>query len=901
MTAPTSTVVLEVSGILRASSKSVVETRLSRQPGVLAVDANPVSQTANVTYDPTTTSVDQLRRWIIDCGYHCAGQSVPDHICDPDAEPRPVAASDHSHHHMSHQAAQDSVGGHPAHHTPGTTTPSTPASQPEAHASHGAGVHDGPAQAPTSHQPTSHTSESEHMGHAAAAAAAAHSHTVDEQPATDPHALHQAADASLDHRARTHEAHAPAAGSHVHETAPRTAQDVMGHGGHHAGMSMRDMTRDMRNRFLVAAVLSVPITLWSPIGREVFGFTVPAPFGLSDAMFSLILSLPVIFYSAWIFFDGAWRALRARTLDMMVLVAVGVGTGWLYSVYVTLTGGGEVFYEAASVLATFVLLGHWVEMRARGGANDAIRTLLELAPARAVVIRNGEEVEVPTADIVPGDVMLVRPGAKIPTDGVVESGESEVDESMVTGESMPVTKSTGSDVIGATVNTVGTLRVRATRVGADTALAQIVQLVQEAQNSKAPGQRLADRAAFWLVLVALVGGTLTFVGWLLAGADVPTAMLFAITVVVITCPDALGLATPTAIMVGTGLGAKRGVLFKNAGSIEAAAKVNTVVFDKTGTLTKGEPEVTDYLPLGSDDIQLLSLITAAERESEHPLARAIVSYADERNIPRLTATAFRNVTGQGATATVGGHQIVLGNARLMAAEGIDITPVRAAQQELAGSGRTAILFAVDGNIAGTIALADAPRETAKAAIDALHEQDVEVAMLTGDNEPTARRIAALLGIDTVIAEVLPEDKSAKIAELQKDGKVVAMVGDGVNDAPALAQADLGVAIGAGTDVAIETADVVLMRSDPMDVAVAIRIGRGTLRKMRQNLGWAIGYNAIALPIAAGLFYPAFGIMLSPEIAAISMSGSSVIVAVNALLLKRLRLPAQPSPALVPSS
>jgi Cu2+-exporting ATPase len=577
---------------------------------------------------------------------------------------------------------------------------------------------------------------------------------------------------------------------------------------------------------------------------------------------------------------------------MRVRVAVGVGAGWLYSLIVTLTGGGEVFYEAATVLATFVLLGHWVEMRARGGANDAIRTLLELAPSQAVVIRDGQEIEIPTSEVVPGDLLLVRPGAKIPTDGVVESGESEVDESMVTGESMPVEKTPGSEVIGATVNTVGALRMKATKVGADTALAQIVTLVQEAQNSKAPGQRLADRAAFWLVLVALIGGTLTFVIWLLAGADVPMAILFAITVVVITCPDALGLATPTAIMVGTGLGAKRGVLFKNATGIETAARIDTVVFDKTGTLTKGEPEVTDYIPVGANDLEMLSLAVALERESEHPLATAIVAYGDARDIPRRTATAFRNVTGQGAIATVDGHQVVLGNPRLLTGQGIDITVVQASQQDLARSGRTAILFAVDGQVAGVIALADAPRESAKTAVDALHEQGIEVAMLTGDNQPTAERIAALLGIDTVIADVLPEDKSAKVSELQAAGKKVAMVGDGVNDAPALAQADLGIAIGAGTDVAIETADVVLMRSDPLDVAIALKIGKGTLRKMRQNLGWAIGYNAAALPIAAGVFYPAFGIMLSPEIAALSMSGSSVIVAVNALLLKRLRLPAQ---------
>lgn len=472
----------------------------------------------------------------------------------------------------------------------------------------------------------------------------------------------------------SHAGHAAvsATGGHDHaQAAAHSPQDMMGHGGHHGAMSMDAMVRDMRNRFLVALILSIPITLWSPIGRKVIGFSVPAPFGLRDDVFMLILSLPVIFYSAWIFFDGAYRALRARTLDMMVLVAVGVGAGWLYSLVITLTGGGEVFYEAATVLTTFVLLGHWVEMRARGGANDAIRRLLELAPpARAVVIRDGNEVEIPTSEVVPGDLMLIRPpGAKVPpTDGRVEDGESEVDESMVTGESMPVEKAPGSEVIGATVNTVGTLRVRATKVGADTALAQIVKLVQEAQNSKAPGQRLADRAAFWLVLVALIGGSLTFLVWLLVGAALPTAILFAITVVVITCPDALGLATPTAIMVGTGLGAKRGVLFKNASGIESAARIDTVVLDKTGTLTRGEPEVTDYLPVGMEDLEMLALAAALERESEHPLAKAIVSYADSRNIPRRTATAFRNVTGQGAIATVDGRPVIVGNARLMAAK-----------------------------------------------------------------------------------------------------------------------------------------------------------------------------------------------------------------------------------------
>ncbi|MFD4249096.1 heavy metal translocating P-type ATPase [Amycolatopsis thermoflava] len=756
-------VVLDVSGLLRASEGNVVDARLRRQPGVLDVAANSVAQTATVTFDPSRASVAGLRRWVQECGYHCAGQSVPNHVCDPLEEP----------------------------------------------------------------------------GHAG--------------------------------------------------RVPRSPE-VMEHGDH-AGMPMAAMVADMRNRFLVALVFSVPILLWSPIGTEVFGLHLPVPFGWRPDVWSLLLSLPVIFYSCWIFFDGAVRALRARSLDMMVLVAVAVGAGWLYSVAVTLSGGGEVFYEAATVLAAFVLLGHWFEMRARGGANDAIRTLLDLAPPHAVVVRDGAEVEVATAEIVAGDLLLVRPGAKIAVDGVVADGESEVDESMVTGESLPVHKAPGSPVIGATINTNGVLRVRATKVGSDTALAQIVKLVQEAQNSKAPGQRLADRAAFWLVLVALVGGAATLAAWLLAGAAFSAAILFAITVVVVTCPDALGLATPTAIMVGTGLGARRGVLVKNAMALETSARVEVVVMDKTGTLTKGEPEVTDVV--ADDEHVLLRLVAAVERESEHPLAQAIVRHADRAGVARVDAERFENVPGHGAIAQVDGHRVVVGNRRLLEREGVALGSLAARRDQLAAGGRTAIVAAVDGVAAGVIAIADAPRETSAAAVSDLHDLGVEVVMLTGDNQATADRIAARLGIDTVIAEVLPGDKAAKVAELQAGGRRVAMVGDGVNDAPALAQADLGIAIGAGTDVAIETADVVLMRSDPLDVPAALRIGRGTLRKMRQNLGWAVGYNALALPIAAGVFEPAFGLVLRPEIAALSMSGSSLIVAVNALALNGLRLPGPP--------
>ncbi|MDI3406848.1 heavy metal translocating P-type ATPase [Streptomyces cavernicola] len=776
-----STAVLDVRGLGWASQQSTVSAVLGRRPGVLDVAANPVGLTATVVFDPGRTSLAELRRWVEECGLHCAGQSVPAHLCDPLAEPAP---------------------------------PLTPAPPPT---------------------PT---------------------------PPPTPAAL--------------------AAGAH-------------GHGD----MSMADMAADLRNRFLVAALFSIPLVIWSPIGEDVLHLDAPVPFGLRQDVWALLLSLPVVLWSCTLFFAGALRALRARTLDMMVLVAVAVGSGWLYSVVVTVTGGGDVFYEAATVLAAFVLLGHWFEMRARGGANDAIRTLLDLAPPKALVLRDGEPVEVPTAEVAVGDLLLVRPGAKIAVDGVVEEGASEVDESMVTGESLPVHKEPGSQVVGATVNANGTLRVRAAKVGSDTALAQIVKLVQEAQNSKAPGQRLADRAAFWLVFVALIGGAATLAVWLLAtDRSLGTAMLFAITVVVITCPDALGLATPTAIMVGTGLGARRGVLFKNAEGLEISARVQTVVMDKTGTLTKGEPEVTDVLT-GDDGPtanELLRLVAAVERESEHPLAEAVVRHAAAQGLATERAAGFENIPGHGAVATVSGRRVAVGNRRLTEREGVDLSELAAARDELAATGRTVVIVAVDGRAAGLIGIADAPRESSATAVRELHALGVEVVMLTGDNRATAERIAAQLGIDTVVAEVLPGDKAAEIAALQATGRKVAMVGDGVNDAPALARADLGIAIGAGTDVAIETADLVLMRSDPLDVPTALRIGRGTLRKMRQNLGWAIGYNALALPIAAGVFEPAFGLVLRPEIAALTMSGSSFIVAANALALKGLRLPSTtPSP------
>ncbi len=734
----------------------------------------------------------------------------------------------------------------------------------------------------------------------------------DEQPAvigsTAPHATAHAPGAHAEHagHAMAMPAAPPAAPPDEHAghlmtvpTAAPAARPVagemakmahaMGHGG---GMSMDEMVRDMRNRFVVAFILAVPVFLYSPLATEVFGLDLPTPLGINPNILMFLLATPAVVWSGKMFFVGAYRALRNRTLDMSVLVALSVGSGYLFSVAATFLFEGEVFYEAAVVLLTFVLFGHWLEMRARAGASDAIKALLDLTPPQATVIRNREPVEVPTSDVVIDDIVLIRPGDKVPVDGVVTEGDSSVDESMITGESVPVEKTAGSNVIGASINKTGTFRFTATKVGADTALAQIVKLVQLAQNSKAPAQRLADRAAQWLVAAAVILGLLTFFGWLtIGGATFVFALTLGITVVIIACPDALGLATPTAIMVGTGLGALNGILFKNATTLEQASKVGAVIFDKTGTLTVGQPRVVDIVgvgnPVGEDE--LLRLAASAEASSEHPLAAAVVDAAKERGLALVDATGFNTVPGHGLEAKVDGRSVLVGNAKLMRDRDISFDGLTARADELEGAGRTVVRVAVDGEAAGLLAIADAVRPSAKETIERLHNLGIQVAMLSGDNRATADRIAAELGLDTVFAEVLPGQKADKVKELQATGKLVAMVGDGINDAPALAQADVGVAIGAGTDVAVETADVVLMKSDPVDVLGAIALSRATVRKMRQNLFWAVGYNAVAFPIAMGLFYPAFGLILRPEIAAISMAGSSFLVAVNALLLKRTKL------------
>lgn len=732
------------------------------------------------------------------------------------------------------------------------------------------------------------------------------------------HMAHAGHAAPMDHMA--HAGHAmpvepPAAPAHpiehggqaghalpLGQAAPAALEDHTAHGGK-PGMTAAAMERDMRNRFLVSLALTVPVFLFSHLATQILGLHLMLPFGLSDKLFGFLLTTPVVIYGAWPFYVGARNGLRQGVLNMSVLVALSVLTGYLFSVAATFLFDGEVFYEAAAMLVTFVLFGHWMEMRSRRSTSQSIQRLLQLAPPTAIVIRDGQETELPTDQIVVGDMIVVKPGAKVAVDGVVIEGESRLDESMITGEAMPVQKKAGDTVIGATINKTGTFKFRATKIGADTALAQIVKLVQAAQNSKAPAQRLADRAAHYLVLVAVFAGLGTFLLWyfVLAPQFMPPgenrlifALTFAITVVVITCPDALGLATPTAVMVGTGLGAQHGILFKDATALEGAAKIDAVIFDKTGTLTKGEPEVVeveiaDRVVANPD--QLLRLAAAAEKSSEHPLAQAIVKAAQTKQLPLDEVQHFEAVPGHGLQAHIEGRLILIGNRKLLADRRVALDGLESKAAELASGGRTVIYIAIDNRIAGLIAVADAPRDTSREAVQQLRALGVEVVMLTGDNHATADRIARDLGIDAVLAEVLPGQKADKVKELQAQGRRVAMVGDGINDAPALAQADLGIAIGAGTDVAVETADVVLMRSDPIDVARAMRLGRATVSKMKQNLAWAVGYNGLAIPIAAGLLYPLFGLYLQPAIGALAMSGSSILVAVNAMLLKNARLDA----------
>jgi len=662
-------------------------------------------------------------------------------------------------------------------------------------------------------------------------------------------------------------------------------------GMEHTGLAGREMAKlmekDIRNKFFVAFILTIPIIAYSPLGVNLLKLQLPTPLSANWIMF--LLTTPVFFYSGWIFLYSTYKALQAKTLNMAVLIAVGITASYVFSVVLTLMGSNDSFYEATAMLTTFVLFGHWMEMKSRRGTTEALQALFNLVPQQARLYRNGKEEIVPTSEIKLGDIIILKPGDKVPVDGEIIEGETSIDESLITGEAIPVAKKKGDQVIGGSINISGSVKFKATRVGKDTALAQIIKLVEIAQSSKAPRQKIADRFAKYLVIIAVGGGLITFAVWFfLIGQPLMFALTFAISTVVIACPDALGLATPTAVAVGTGLGAKHNILIKDAPTLEQVSKIQTVVLDKTGTLTEGRPKITDIITLNElTEDEVIRLTAAAEAKSSHPLSKAILEEVAKRklNIP-TDVKNFHNLAGHGVEAVVDGKHVLVGTGKLMKDRNINIEPLKKDMDKLLADGKTLMFVAIEKKVVALIAAADLIKPTAKKAIDRMKELGLEVVMMTGDNKKTADAIGKQLGIKRIFAEVLPEEKARYIKKLQDEGKFVAMVGDGVNDAPALAQADIGIAIGAGTDVAIETAKVVLMKSDPADVVRAIKLSKATVRKMKQNLFWASIYNLLAIPIAAGVLYPKFGIELRPEFAALLMSLSSIIVATNAVLLNR---------------
>ena len=657
----------------------------------------------------------------------------------------------------------------------------------------------------------------------------------------------------------------------------------------HTGLAGREMAKlmeiDIRNKLIFSLILTIPIVALSPLGARIFHGGLVS--GTAASWLSLALTTPVYFYSGWIFLYSTFFALRDRVLNMAVLIAVGRTAAYAASVYLTVIGSQDTYFDAAAMLITFVLFGHWVEMKSRRGTTDALQALFDLVPPQARLLRDNKEVLVPTSEVKVGDILILKPGDKVSVDGQVLSGETSIDEALVTGESLPVNKKPGDQVIGGSINQSGTIRFKATKVGSDTALAQIVKMVETAQNSKAPGQRVADKFAGYLVILAVGSGLVTFIAWsLLSNQTFLTVLGFAISAVVIACPDALGLATPTAVAVGTGLGAKHNILIKDAATLEQTSKIQAVVLDKTGTLTEGKPKVTDVVAKGIDEKTLLGYVAAAESASSHPLAQAVLDKATAAGIAVQNPSNFANIAGYGVQAIVNKKKILVGTERLMKDRNVNLAPIQKDIDRLFADGKTLMIAAADGQVVGVIGVVDPPKASAKQAIAAMQQLGLEVVMITGDNKYTAQTVAKQLGIERFFAETLPEDKAKYVKQLQDEGKFTAMVGDGVNDAPALAQADIGIAIGAGTDVAIGTAKIVLMQSNPADVLRAIRLSKATVRKMKQNLAWASVYNLSAIPIAAGVLYPSFGISLSPAFAALLMSMSSIFVAVNAVMLKR---------------
>jgi P-type Cu+ transporter len=667
---------------------------------------------------------------------------------------------------------------------------------------------------------------------------------------------------------------------------------------------------ELRTRFLVAAVLTGLILIGSlPM---MLGFMPPIPMEWLN-LGLLALATPVQFWAGWRFYEGAWGALKHGQANMNTLVAVGTSAAYLYSAAATLapqlfaSGRADVYFDTSALIITLILLGRLLEGRARGRTTEAIKKLAGLQAKTARVLRNGEEIDVPVEEVAVGDVVVVRPGEKVPVDGRVLSGESAVDEAMITGESMPVQKREDDEVIGATINKTGSFRFTATKVGEDTALSQIMRMVEEAQGSKAPIQRLADSISGVFVPVVMVIAAITFLVWLLFGPDpaFTLALLNFVAVLIIACPCAMGLATPTSIMVGTGKGAERGILVKGGEALERVHELTTVVLDKTGTLTKGEPELTDIVATnGLEEDELLRFVASVERGSEHPLGEAIVRGVKERGLELAEPENFDAPTGRGARAKVEGRSVLVGNRKFMEESGISEDGLSLWFEELSAAGKTPVFVAIDGEPAGLVAVADVVREESREAVEALEGMGLEVAMLTGDNERTAGAIAHELGIERMLAEVLPEDKEGEVKKLQAEGRIVAMVGDGINDAPALARADVGVAIGTGTDVAMEAADLTLVSGDVRGVAKAIKLSRATIRNIRQNLFWAFAYNVLLIPVAAGVLYPFFAGgtvpeilypffgeygFLNPVLAAAAMAFSSVTVLGNALRLRRTEL------------
>ncbi len=685
------------------------------------------------------------------------------------------------------------------------------------------------------------------------------------------------------------------------------------------GTEAVDREREARQREirrqLTNMLIAWPIGIIIMIGTFQPYWILPSivPEWMNNKIFLFLLTTPIVFGPGRQFFINSWNGLKRGLTDMNLLYATGIGAAYFIAVINTFFpdagfGGREAtFYEAAALLTAFIILGRYLEAVTRGRTSEAIRRLMKLQPKRARVLRDGQELDISAEEVELEDIVAVRPGEAIPVDGVVMEGYSAVDQSMITGESMPVEKKAGDEAIGGTINKTGAFKLRATRVGKDTALAQIIKLVEDAQTTKAPIQRVADKVAGHFILGVHALSLVVFLFWFFIGFGLwfsPTshllltpytlmgmgvfgfALLVSVTVLVISCPCAVGLATPSAIMAGSGKGAEYGILFKGADAIESTSKVQVVVFDKTGTLTKGQPSVTDVLAVsGVDELEVLRLASAAEKNSEHPLGEAIIRGAHARGLEPQDATSFQAIPGHGVEASLDGRQILLGNRRLMADRGVAMDGLLDEAERLEHQGKTVMLVALNGKASGLVAVADTLKETSAEAVRALHDMGIQVAMITGDNLRTAQAIARQAGIDRVLAEVLPEDKAREVKKLQDEGKQVSMVGDGINDAPALAQANVGIAIGSGTDVAKETGNVILIKDDLMDVVAAIQVGRATMRLVKQNLWWAFGYNTAAIPLASGILYPLFAQVVSPEVAALLMATSSLSVTLNTLRMK----------------